>query len=63
MLEGTVAAKSRQTYPVKLTVTIAPTLPPGVQIVPFDITLDGKHYGELFDFILLGKEPVGTKPN
>jgi hypothetical protein len=29
----------------------------GVQIAPFDITLDGKRYGQLFDFIPLGQEP------
>jgi hypothetical protein len=27
-----------------------------VQIVPFDITLDGKRYGELFDFLIRAKE-------
>ncbi|QDU25132.1 ribonuclease Z [Anatilimnocola aggregata] len=54
-LSGTVAAESRQTYPVKLTVNRA-AVPAGLQIVPFDITLDGRHYGELFDFILRTKE-------
>lgn len=57
VLEGSIAAKSRQTFPVKLTVTDRSKVAAGVQIVPFDITLDGKHCGELFDFILLGKEP------
>jgi hypothetical protein len=27
--------------------------PAGVQMVPFDITLDGRQHGELFDFILM----------
>jgi glyoxylase-like metal-dependent hydrolase (beta-lactamase superfamily II) len=56
VLEGSVAAKSRQSFPVKLTVKDRAAIPPGVQIVPFDITLDGKRYGEWFDFIVLGKE-------
>jgi len=54
VLEGSVAAKSRQAFPVKLTVTDRTKVPGGVQIVPFDITLDDKHHGEMFDFILLG---------
>lgn len=53
VLEGSIAAKSRQTFPVKLTIANRASVPPGVQIAPFDITLDGKRYGELFDFILL----------
>lgn len=32
------------------------SLPPGLQIVPFDITLDGKPSGELFDFLVQGKD-------
>ncbi len=65
VLEGRVAAKSRQAFPVKLTVTDRAKLAGGVQIAPFDITLDGRHHGELFDFILMGKEtpkPVEKKP-
>lgn len=56
VLEGSVPAKSRQGYPVKISVKDRALLPEGVQIAPFDITLDGKHHGELFDFILLGNE-------
>ncbi len=55
VLEGTIERKSRQTYPVKLTVN-RNALPLGVQIVPFDITLDEKRYGELFDFLIRAKE-------
>lgn len=55
VLEGTVAPKSRQRFPVKLTVN-RHAVPSGVQIVPFDITLDGKRYGELFDFLIRTKE-------
>lgn len=55
VLEGTIDRKSRQSYPVKLTVNRS-AVPPGVLIVPFDITLDGKRYGELFDFLIRAKE-------
>jgi glyoxylase-like metal-dependent hydrolase (beta-lactamase superfamily II) len=51
VLEGTIDRKSRQRYPVKLTVNRA-AIPPGVQLIPFDVTLDGKRYGELFDFLI-----------
>lgn len=53
VLEGVVPAESRSTFQVKLTADTA-ILPPGVQIVPFDITLDGKPSGELFDFLVQG---------
>lgn len=55
VLEGTIDRKSRQSYPVKLTVNRG-AVPAGVHIVPFDITLDGKRYGELFDFLIRAKE-------
>ncbi len=55
VLEGTIDRKSRQSFPVKLTVNRG-AVPPGVQIVSFDITLDGKRYGELFDFLIRVKE-------
>jgi glyoxylase-like metal-dependent hydrolase (beta-lactamase superfamily II) len=51
VLEGTVPAESRQSYKTKLTID-RKTAAPGVRIVPFDITLDGKRYGELFDFLI-----------
>ena len=55
ILEGTVEGRSRQHYEVRLTVD-REKVPAGVQMVPFDITLDGKHYGELFDFLIRAKE-------
>ena len=55
LLEGTVSRQNRQSYPVKLTVN-RNAISSGVQIVPFDITLDGKRYGELFDFLIRAKE-------
>lgn len=54
-LVGTVGPKSRQSFKVKL-IPDATVLPAGVQMVPMDIMLDGKRYGELFDFIILGRE-------
>jgi glyoxylase-like metal-dependent hydrolase (beta-lactamase superfamily II) len=55
VLDGMVEAKSRKKYQVRLTVD-RDKVPAGVQMVPFDITLDGKHYGELFDFLIRAKE-------
>lgn len=51
VLEGVVAANNRAEFQVKLTIDRTKTAA-GVQIIPFDITLDGKHYGELFDFLI-----------
>ena len=56
VLESTVAAKSRQTFPVTLKLEIREKQPAGVQIVPFDITLDSRRYGQLFDFIVQARE-------
>lgn len=55
VLAGTIDRESRQSYQVKLTVDRA-AVPRGVQIIPFDITLDGKRYGELFDFLIRSQE-------
>ncbi len=54
-LNGTVKPKSRQSFKIKLTADPA-QVPAGVQMIPMDITLDGKHYGQLFDFIIQAKE-------
>ncbi|MBI1373295.1 MAG: MBL fold metallo-hydrolase [Phycisphaera sp.] len=55
VLDGVVDAKSRASYPVTLHVDRA-KVAQGLQIVPFDITLDGRHYGELFDFVMQARE-------
>ncbi|MFO1002039.1 MAG: MBL fold metallo-hydrolase [Planctomycetaceae bacterium] len=55
ILDGTVPAESRRTFQVKLSAETG-TLPPGLQIVPFDITLDAKPCGQLFDFLVQGKD-------
>jgi glyoxylase-like metal-dependent hydrolase (beta-lactamase superfamily II) len=55
VLAGLVERESRHAYQVKLTID-RDRFPNGVQIVPFDITLDGQHYGQLFDFIVRVRE-------
>ncbi len=57
ILEGTVAPKSRRSFKVKLTADSA-KLPAGVQMIPMDITLDGRRYGQLFDFVIQAREPA-----
>lgn len=51
VLEGSVEAKSRKAFKVKLAADSARTSS-GVQMIPMDITLDGKRYGERFDFLI-----------
>lgn len=50
-LEGTIGATSRQQYQVRLTMKES-TQHKAMQIVAFDISLDGKRYGELFNFVI-----------
>lgn len=54
ILDGFVQPEGERTYEVKLKVN-RDQAPQGVQMVPFDITLDGKRYGEMFDFLILVK--------
>jgi glyoxylase-like metal-dependent hydrolase (beta-lactamase superfamily II) len=49
-IDLTVPAES--TVPVPLRIALAPGVKPGVQIVAIDVTLDGKRYGEWFDFVV-----------
>ncbi len=51
ILRDQIDRKSRRSYRVKLNMDSS-TAAPGVNIVPFDITLDSNHYGELFDFLI-----------
>jgi glyoxylase-like metal-dependent hydrolase (beta-lactamase superfamily II) len=51
VLEGSVAPKSRERYKITLTADPAQA-PAGLQMVPMDITLDERRYGQLFDFLL-----------
>jgi len=57
VLEGTLNANERKTFDVTLTVDQTKA-DQGVQMVTFDVTLDGEHYGEWFDFLVLVPEAV-----
>jgi glyoxylase-like metal-dependent hydrolase (beta-lactamase superfamily II) len=48
VLEGSLGADARRSFPIRVTATR--NLDPGMHIVALDVTLDGKRYGELFDF-------------
>lgn len=51
LLEGTVPAKSRLSYEVTISGNLS-SESAELQIVPLDIELDGKHYGQWFDFVV-----------
>jgi len=55
VLEGVLEGEARQQFPIKITID-RKTAFPDLQIIPFDITLDGKRHGELFDFIVRASE-------
>ena len=50
ILEGTVDPQSVKSFSFR--VNAAGDLKPGVYIVAFDVTLDGKRYGQWFDMIV-----------
>jgi glyoxylase-like metal-dependent hydrolase (beta-lactamase superfamily II) len=50
ILDGTIDAQSAKAVPLRL--SVAGDLKPGVHIVAFDVTLDGKRYGQWFDMIV-----------
>jgi glyoxylase-like metal-dependent hydrolase (beta-lactamase superfamily II) len=50
VLEGELGAESRRAFPIR--VQAAPDAPTGVRIVALDVSLDGRRYGEWFDFIV-----------
>ena len=56
ILSGTVPPESRRTYSIILEAD-TDSVTQGLQIVPFDITLDGKRHGQLFDFVLQTTNP------
>ncbi len=49
VLEGTVPGNVRKAFPVTIRANEAASA--GVSIIALDITLDGKRYGEWFDFV------------
>jgi hypothetical protein len=50
LLEGKLAKSSRVAFPVRLRAT--PDVAAGVHLVAFDVTLDGRRFGERFDCIV-----------
>jgi hypothetical protein len=57
---GKLAAESRGTFSFQ--VKAHPNAKPGTRIVAFDVTLDGRRYGERFDLVV-GVEPApGASP-
>ena len=54
VIEGKVDAGSRDSFPLR--VTLAPGTDPGPHLVGIDITLDGRRYGQRFDFIVHHQE-------
>ena len=54
ILEGVVAAKSREPFEVTLKADPA-QFAAGVRMIPFDMTIDDQHLGELFDILVQAK--------
>jgi glyoxylase-like metal-dependent hydrolase (beta-lactamase superfamily II) len=50
VLEGTLTGQSREVFPIRF--RAAPDAIPGVRLVAFDVTLDGRRYGEWFDMMI-----------
>jgi len=57
VLAGTVAAHSRQSYEVILAADSNRTHSTKPTMIPMDIQLDGKHYGQWFDFLIVSEQP------
>lgn len=49
VLEGTVAPESRRAFPVRVRATTEAVV--GVHLVGMDVTLEGRRYGQWFDFV------------
>ena len=50
VLEGALETESRAAFSVRVTATAAAR--PGVHLVGLDLTLDGRRYGQWFDFVV-----------
>lgn len=50
VVEGVVEAGAMSVIPVKL--QASPAAPPGMRLIPLDITCNGRQLGELFDFLV-----------
>ncbi|MCX5643683.1 MAG: MBL fold metallo-hydrolase [Phycisphaerae bacterium] len=61
LLENSVGPQSAEEFRLKVSTT--PDSKPGVYLVAFDVTLDGKRYGEWFDMIVcVDRETDGRMP-
>jgi hypothetical protein len=56
-LEGAIAGESRRSFTIRL--HASPEARAGVQLISFDVTLDGRRYGERFDMIV---DVASTEP-
>ena len=56
VLEGEIPARGRVRFPVKIRVdrSRGELLP--IELVPFEMSLDGRHYGQWFDFLVRTRE-------
>jgi len=50
VLEGQLAGESRRSFPLRIESTAA--VAEGVHLVALDVTIDGRRYGEWFDFVV-----------
>ena len=60
VLEGNLPGRARQTFPLRL--RTSPDAPASVGIVALDLTLDGRRYGEWFDFVVQPEPAAAPKP-
>jgi hypothetical protein len=61
VLEGRLAGRAREAYPVVF--KALPGVSPGIHLVAFDVTLDGRRYGQRFDTIVSVAENVAGPPS
>jgi hypothetical protein len=50
VLEGRLSPESRRAFAIR--VKASPDAEPGVRIIALDVTVDGRRYGEWFDFVV-----------
>ena len=56
VLEGEVPAQGRVRFPVKLSLDRGRGQLLPIELIPFDITMDGRRYGQWFDFLVRTRE-------
>ena len=61
VLEGILTSESRAIFPIRL--KAASDAAPGVHVVAFDVTVDGRRHGERFDLIVgVASTPAPRSP-